>query len=144
LAAAAESLATERLRVNERLEHEIVRLQELNERLISERLKSLDTLNLKLLESRTEPPPPDLKQYRESLETAAMEAGSQAARRQMVGETRNIHRAMDTAILKKFYPQFGSNLEKRAPSGPIVNGPNGPGGPGTPDFASNLDLGSHI
>jgi hypothetical protein len=118
----AESLASERLRFIDRLEKENDRLVKVNEQILSDRLKSLDAINLKLMEPRTETPPPvDIKQY-----AAALEATSQQrARHQMVDETRKMHRAMDTAILQKFYPSFAkkAGTEERTPKGPSVNEP---------------------
>jgi hypothetical protein len=89
---AAESIAAERLSEIERLR---IDLRESGDR-ERERMKSLDLLNVKLMESRVEPPPPDIKQF---------------ALQQIdhLRETvRSQNRAVDIALLQKFHPKFES------------------------------------
>ena len=117
--AGAEAIAAERLRTIDRMEAENTRLNAINERILSERLKSLDAINTRLMEPRVEAPPPDIRQYREALEKAATEAGHKRTS-QMVEEARKLHRTMDMAILDKFYSRSGKTATPRAPEGPIV------------------------
>lgn len=108
---AAETLAAERSKRIDFLADEVRYLREQAERIIGERLKSLDALNVRLMEPRVEPPPPDLKQFRPSPEQIErMQANVHAVRR-----ARDAHRAMDMALLGALHP---AAIGKRAPAGP--------------------------
>lgn len=85
---AAESISSERLAEILRLRTD---LQSAGEREQS-RMKSLDLLNVKLMESKVEAPPPDIKQF----------ALQQVER--LKDTIRSQNKAVDIALLTKFYP----------------------------------------
>lgn len=84
---AAESVSSERLAEILRLRTD---LQSAGER-EQNRMKSLDLLNVKLMESKAEPPPPDIKQF----------ALQQVER--LKDTIRSQNKAVDLALLTKFY-----------------------------------------
>lgn len=98
---AAESISSERLSEIERLR---IDLRESGDR-ERERMKSLDLLNVKLMESRVEPPPPDIKQF----------ALQQVER--LKDTIRSQNRAVDHALLMKFYPAKHSEGEDESATG---------------------------
>ena len=94
----AEALAVERQTEIDRQREEINFLRTEVERVLSERLKSLDILNQKLMEPRTEAPPPDMAQFRQQQQILQ---GAQAIRR-----IHDFDRAIDGALLSKLHPKF--------------------------------------
>lgn len=94
----AEAVSFERKAEVERLIAEVERLQSL----LNERAKSLDALNLKLMETKTAEPTPDIKQYTEmAVKKQTMQA---------ITQIRDLHRQMDSAILTKLHPKFIASL----------------------------------
>ena len=114
---AAETLAGERAKEVERMREEIAYLRAQNDRVIAERLKSLDAINVKLMEARVEPPPPDFEKMRQDRATLAQEHPAvQAAAANMINRVRQTHHQMDLAILGALHPQA---LGKRTAVRPI-------------------------
>jgi hypothetical protein len=93
----AETLAVERRAEVERLISELSGVRTELTAVMAERLKSLDSLNVKLMTERTEEKPPDMAQYKKSLEALGTNA---------VRQMRHIHHSMDAAILTKMHPRF--------------------------------------
>lgn len=111
----AEAIASERHAEIERLLAANKALDERNTQIFSERLKSLDIVNGRLMEPRTEAPPQDIKQFTDS---AVKKLGVQA-----VTTVRNLHREMDMALLKKQFPQlFPSKVAATQPDGVVTPG----------------------
>ena len=88
---AAESISSERGAEIQRLLTEVADSRQTERAIRDERMKSLDTLNLKLMESRAEAPPPDMAQFK-----AAMKLKTQ-----LVDDIRRNSRAIDLAIIEK-------------------------------------------
>ena len=93
---AYESIATERRAELDRQIAQFKEMQEAYETMLRDRMKSLDSLNVKLMETRTEAPPPDLKQFR-----VAEQAATQAVRK-----IRQSNSQVDIALLTKLHPRF--------------------------------------
>lgn len=114
----AESIAVERLKRSDLLEAEVKWLRDEINAVIRERLKSLDLINQRLIESqvRTEPPPPDMKQFqRESLRQVG---------NQIVKNVHELNQSIDRAIFAKHYPQmFARPAAPAQPSGVVTNEP---------------------
>jgi hypothetical protein len=108
---AAESVSSERGAEIQRLLGEVADSRQTERSIRDERLKSLDTLNLKLMESRVEAPPPDLAQFHAATKL----------KNQLVDDIRKRDRAMDILLLEKFHPAF----KKKAANGqekPVAEG----------------------
>ena len=118
---AAETLSAERARELDRMREEIAYLRTQNASVLAERLKSLDAINVKLMEPRVEPPPPDFEKLRQE-RAARGEDPVQAAAAHMIDRVRQTHRQMDLAILGALHPQA---LGRRAAVRP-VNEPMAP------------------
>lgn len=100
----AEAVAVERKAEVERLIAEVERLQSV----LTERAKSLDALNLKLMETKTPEPLPDIKQFNPVAKQAM----------QAITQIKDIHRQMDWQILTKLHPKFanlGNSRNMNAP-----------------------------
>jgi hypothetical protein len=93
----AETLSVERRAEVERLIDELKGVRSELNGIVTERLKSLDSLNVKLMAERAEEKPPDMAQYKKSLEDMGINA---------VRQMRKIHHGMDAAILTKMHPRF--------------------------------------
>lgn len=103
----SEALAAERRTEIDRLDGEIKYLREQLNAALTDRLKSLDLVNQRLMEPRVEAPPPDLKQF--SRESAEAFAG------QAIRKIRDINRSVDMAVLAKMHPKFS----RQAPARPM-------------------------
>src|ERR1700744_534754 len=101
----------------DKLEREIERLREQNDRIVSERLKSLDAMNVRLMEPRVEPPPPDIQQF--SRPSQQLDGGIQA-----VEKMRKINRMMDIELLGKLHPSFGNLARRGVPTNEPINPTN--------------------
>jgi hypothetical protein len=110
----AEALAGERVREIDRLEEMLTHARESVDRVMGERLKSLDALNVRLMEPRVEVPAPDMTQFRREVAAGMAEDVLQGVR--------TLHRKMDMAIVEKFARPKGG-LRAEAPAGPVVNEP---------------------
>lgn len=125
----AETLSAERLQRISSLTDEVRYLREQSERIIGERLKSLDALNLKLMEPRVEPPPPDPKQFRRDRNADPAEMARLQANVSAVKRAREMDRAVDMLLLGKLNP---GAIGRRAPAGPTNMSPPTPPTPPTP------------
>lgn len=96
----AETVAKSHEQVIEYWKGEVVRLHEQNAAILSERLKSLDALNVRLMEPRVETPPPDLSQYKRMTSEQSDRALS------AIRQFRQANDSIDRAIFQKHYPQF--------------------------------------
>ena len=92
----AEAISSERGVEIQRLLADVADSRQTERSIRDERLKSLDTLNLKLMESRVEAPPPDLAQFHAAAKLKT----------QLVDGIRKRDREMDMLLLQKYYPQF--------------------------------------
>ena len=124
----AEALASERREEVERLVVDLKESRDLAGKVMSERLKSLDTLNTRLLEGRSEGAPPNWDEIHAKNEQLR-EMGRRA-----VSNVQQIHRNMDAAILAKMHPAFAKrNKPPVTPEGgvlmnsPMAPAPNGEG-----------------
>jgi hypothetical protein len=116
----AEAIAAERKVEIERL---LAQLSEANagfKTVISERLKSLDAINLKLMEPRPEEKIPDINLFKRE---AQQEVFSQTVQR-----VRQMHRDIDRAVIAKLHPKFSNVGPNRkpvpeSPGGITTNGP---------------------
>lgn len=115
----AEALSAERHSAIDDYRKEIEFLRGEVQRIYSERLKSLDSLNLKLMEPRTEAPPPDIAQFRKE---AQIQLGKQALR-----HIRDFDRGIDAALLGTLHPGFkhpaGASMNESAKTA-VENGMN--------------------
>jgi hypothetical protein len=93
----AETLAVERRAEVERLISELSSVREELSRLVADRMKSLDALNVSLMTERVEEKPPDMAQYKKTMESLGANA---------VRQMRQIHRQADAAVLTKLHPHF--------------------------------------
>ena len=93
---AAESIASERREEIIRILDQTKDYQRQLEYITTERIKSLDNLNVKLMEVKAPEPTPDITQFRavDKLKT------------QMVQQIRDSHNAIDMAVLSKLHPKF--------------------------------------
>lgn len=114
-----EALSVSRQRHIDDLQDEVKWLREEVNTLMRDRLKSLDLVNQRLIENqvKTEPPPPDMKQFQQQ---ALQKAGLQA-----VTAIRQVHRDVDAAILQKMYPQMFAKPSAAPPpiTGVVTNAP---------------------
>lgn len=106
---AAEAVAAERRAEVERLVAEVAAQREQTRSVMADRLKSLDALNLKLMESRAEEKAPDMSQYKRSEEAAGRAIHTMERVRQMSA-------AMDNALLTKLHPKFQKFAKQPAPT----------------------------
>ena len=93
----AETLAVERRAEVERLVAELATVRGDHNRMIEERMKSLDSLNVKLMTERVPEVPPDMAQFKRD-PSAAVHA---------IRQIQKIHHDVDAAVLKKMHPKFG-------------------------------------
>ena len=93
----AETLSVERRAEVDRLIGELAAVREDLRRITDERLKSLDALNVNLMTARVEEKPPDMAQYKKSMEAMGVNA---------VRRMKQIHHGMDAALLTKLHPRF--------------------------------------
>lgn len=99
----AETVASERRGEIDRLLQQNREYRESFERVTADRLKSLDTINLKLMEPRIAEPAPDLEKYKQQAYDGVVQ--------QIVTGTRAKNRAVDAAVLAKLYPEkFGKRV----------------------------------
>lgn len=104
----AETMASERRAEVERLVEQNREVREELVRVHAERVKSLDALNLKLMENKT---PAETKPIDFSNVDPVMKA-----RMQLVTGVRDMHRAVDRALLTKLHPAFAQKVgEQRHP-----------------------------
>lgn len=113
----AEALAGERKAEVERLISELSDARAATERLMSDRLRSLDAVNIRLLEPRVEPPPPDPKIFDDARERLAQVGGVMQA----VQRIRNIHHQVDQALVDKFV-RGKVGVRVAEPAGVVVGG----------------------
>lgn len=97
----AETVASERREEIERLMSQIREYRDDLRRLTDERIKSLDSLNLKLMEPRALEPTPDLEKYKRDAAVATMH--------QVVRDTRKKSNEIDMAVINKLHPKFKAN-----------------------------------
>jgi len=107
----AEAISGERRAEVERLVLELSDSRDQFKALMSERLRSLDALNLKLMEPRAEEKPPDMAQFRRSEDTAAGAVRSMQNLRKMSAD-------MDMALLTQLHPAFKRSAKPPAPTAP--------------------------
>ena len=112
---AAESIAEERRAEIERMTVELKEQREQLKIVMSERLKSLDALNLKLMESRIEEKPPNMEQFKRSEESA--HSAIQTMRR-----IRESNMAMDMALITRLHPNFQRFAKKPIPKSSAPEG----------------------
>jgi hypothetical protein len=93
---AAESISVARGDEIQRLLSELQESRQSERSIRDERMKSLDTLNLRLMESRVEAPPPDMSQYHAAAKLKT----------QMIDDIRRRDRAMDMLLLQRYHPAF--------------------------------------
>lgn len=93
---AAESISSERREEITRILDQNRAYRESLESLTSERIKSLDALNVKLMEAKAPEPTPDITQFNAALKVKT----------QMVQQIRDRHNAIDMAVLTKLHPKF--------------------------------------
>lgn len=121
---ATEALAAERRAENERLIDQLREMREDLRRVLEERLKSLDSLNTRLMTPRVEDKPPDPATFKRS---EMAELGRAA-----IGHVRMASRQMDEKFLSAKFPHLFSN-----PAVPVVAAaapPPAPEGEGRPSM----------
>lgn len=104
---AAETVAAERREEIDRLITQNREQRETLDTIMQDRLKSLDSINLRLLEPRTAEPTPDLEKYRKMARTEAVH--------QIISETRARSHAVDMAVIEKLHPAFAKRVTMNQP-----------------------------
>jgi hypothetical protein len=111
----AEAIAGEKSARIDELQEEIKFLREEYRNIVSERLKSLDALNIRLTEPLKEGPPPDPATFKRPVDELAALGG------RAVQQMRALHHQMDYAILGTLHPKFGDLAQKK----PVLQEPEG-------------------
>lgn len=104
-----ETIASERRAEMDRLIDQAASLRMDLTRIFTERVKSLDALNVKLMESKAPETPPDMGQFN-PVEKVKM---------QLVNGVREAHRAMDQAIISKYYPGMAHFMNRHPMNEPV-------------------------
>jgi hypothetical protein len=104
----AESIASERRQEIDRLLDQANHMREDISRVTVERLRSVDALNLKLMETKVAEIPPDITKY----SIAAKQKS------QLVDNMHKTHRDMDWAILRGLHPNFKKRVTLNEPTTP--------------------------
>lgn len=102
---AAESIAVERTTQIDRLTEQEREVRAELSRLISERIRSVDAVNVKLMADRAPEAAPDMTQFK----------ALNKAKEQIVQQVREVHRRVDRAVLEKLHPRFRRPLSESAP-----------------------------
>ena len=118
---AAETLSVERRQEVERLRGELIDMREEVKHVTTLHLKSVDAVNLKLMQPRAEEVPPDMEKFKQAAEARATVV-TQAVRR-----IRDMHQAVDNAVIAKLHPKFAGlgkvAPEPASPQGVVMNVP---------------------
>lgn len=97
---AAETVAAERREEIGRLLTQNRELREDLSRVSAERIRSVDAINLKLMEQRTPEVAPDMTKY----------SATEKLKTQLMSDVRMKHQAIDMAVLQKLHPKFAPRV----------------------------------